>query len=53
MSSAQQYMRELPSHSSQDHSASKHYKQNLQQTTGNGINNHWIRFFRRRITVSV
>jgi len=44
MSSTQQYMRELPSHSSQEHSASKNYKQNLQplQTTGKGLNNHWI-----------
>jgi len=46
MSSTQQYMRELPSHSSLEHSASKNYKQNLQpaQTTGEGLNNHWICF---------
>ena len=38
MSSAQQYMRELPFHSSLEQSASKYYKQNLQppQTTGKG-----------------
>jgi len=44
MSSAQQYMREFPSYSSLKHSASKNCKQNLQppQTTGEGLNNHWI-----------
>ena len=46
MSSTQQYMWELPSHSSLEHSASNNYKQNLQppQTTGEGLNNHWICF---------
>jgi len=41
MSCAQQYMRELPSHSSLEHSTSKNYKQNLQplQATGKGLNN--------------
>jgi len=55
MSSTQQYMRELPSHSSLEHNASKNYKQNLQplQTIGKGLNNHWICFFSWSITVSV
>jgi len=55
MSSAQQYMRELPSHSSLEQSAPKHYKQNLQppETTSKGLNNHWIYFLSYRITVSV
>jgi len=46
MSSTQQSMRERPSHSSLEHSVSKNYKQNLQppQTTGEGLNNHWICF---------
>ena len=55
MSSTQQYMRELPSHSSLEHNASKNYKQNLQplKTIGKGLNNHWICFFSWSITVSV
>jgi len=38
MSSAQQYMRELPSHSFLEHSILKNYKQNFKppQTTGKG-----------------
>jgi len=55
MSSAQQYMWELPSHSYLEQSASNNYKQNLQppQITGKGLKNHWIYFFSCGITVSV
>jgi len=55
MSSAQQYLRELPSHSSLEQSASKNYKEDRQplQTIGKGPKNHWIFFFSCRITVSV